>query len=165
MEKDQWSKIYDEHAPTVRAVLYRMGLAHELDDVLQECFIKAWKGLKNFRGDSSMKTWITRIAVNSAHDHFRRKGINVENEELDEEKLESVAAPAHDPGEREILQGALSSLSVAHREAIVLHVLEEHSVEDVARILGISEGTVKSRLHHARVNLQKILSKRGVKYD
>ncbi len=164
MDKE-WSTIYDEHAPTVRAVLYRMGLADQLDDVLQECFIKVWKGLKTFRGDSSLKTWITRIAVNCAHDHFRRKGVNVESEELDEEKLEAAETVRADGGQSAILQSALQSLSVPHREALVLHVVEENSVEEIARILGISEGTVKSRLHHARLNMQKILVKRGLSYE
>lgn len=160
MDRD-WSKLYDEHAPTVRAVLYRMGVADDLDDLVQVCFVKAWKGLANFRGDSSLKTWITRIAVNAAYDHFRRKGVNLETEEIDEEKL--GAAPEETRGDHgEAVKLALACLSVPHREVLVLHVCEENSVEETAAILGIAPGTVKSRLFHARANLQKILEKRGI---
>lgn len=158
-----WSKLYDEHAPTVRAVLYRMGVGNDLDDVVQVCFVKAWKGLENFRGDSSLKTWITRIAVNAAYDHLRKKGVNLETEEIDEEKLSSAPeATGNDNGEAVRL--ALECLSVPHREVLVLHVLEENSVEETAAILGVAPGTVKSRLFHARANLQKILEKRGIKH-
>ncbi|MGZ3654422.1 MAG: RNA polymerase sigma factor [Bdellovibrionota bacterium] len=164
MDKE-WSKIYQEHAPAVRAVLYKMGLKNELDDVVQECFVKAWKGLKNFRGDSSMKTWITRIAVNCAYDHFRRKGVNVETEEIDEEKLGAAEPDTKDTSAEEALRRALDCLSVPHREVLVLHVMEENSVDEVAAILKMSPGTVKSRLFHARANLHKILTKRGVTYE
>jgi RNA polymerase sigma-70 factor (ECF subfamily) len=161
----EWSKLYDEHAPTVRAVLYRMGLGHELDDLVQECFVKAWKGMATFRGDASVKTWITRIAVNCAYDHFRKKGVNVETEEIDEEKLQADEPEHRDLGAEEQLRRALACLSVPHREVLVLHVMEENSVEEVAAILKVSAGTVKSRLFHARANLQKILEKRGVRYE
>lgn len=162
----EWSKIYDEHAPSARAVLFRMGLVPpELDDLLQECFIKVWKGLPKFRGDSSLKTWVTRIAVNCAKDHFRKRGVNLETEEIDEEKLEGREDVHEDHGERKIVESALEALALIHREVLVLHVIEEHSVEEVAEIAGISPGTVKSRLHHARANLQKILLRRGVRYE
>lgn len=163
--KQEWSKLYDEHAPAVRAVLYRMGVADELDDLVQECFVKAWRAMEKFRGESSVKTWITRIAVNCAYDHFRRKGVNMETEEIDEEKMGTVDPDERDTGAEEALRRALACLSVHHREVLVLHVMEENSVEDVAAILKISPGTVKSRLFHARANLQKILEKRGVKYE
>jgi RNA polymerase sigma-70 factor (ECF subfamily) len=84
--------------------------------------------------------------VNCAYDHFRRKGVNVESEELDEEKLTAAETPPRDLGAEEILRQALACLSVPHREVLVLHVLEENSVEEVAQILGIAPGTVKSRL-------------------
>lgn len=161
----EWSKLYDEHVSTVRAVLYRMGVANDLDDLVQECFVKAWKGMDKFRGESSVKTWITRIAVNCAYDHFRKKGVNVETEEIDEEKLGAVEPETRDSGAEEPLRRALDCLSVPHREVLVLHVIEENSVEETAAILKISAGTVKSRLFHARANLQKILEKRGVKYE
>jgi RNA polymerase sigma-70 factor (ECF subfamily) len=160
----EWSQLYDEHSGAVRAVLYRMGISNELDDLVQECFIKAWKGKGKFRGDSSIKTWITRIAVNCAYDHFRRKGVNMKTEEIDEEKLEAVEQVHEDSGEKKILQKALEALPVIHREVLVLHVLEENSVDEVAAILKISPGTVKSRLHHGRANLEKILKKAGVSY-
>lgn len=145
----------------MRAVLYRMGVGDALDDVVQECFVKAWKGLPAFRGESSLKTWITRIAVNAAYDHLRKKGVNLETEEVDEEKL--AAAPEESKGVNgEAVYLALACLSVPHREVLVLHVLEDNSVDETAKILGCSPGTVKSRLFHARANLQKILRKRGI---
>jgi RNA polymerase sigma-70 factor (ECF subfamily) len=161
----EWSKLYDENASAVRAVLYRMGVGDDLDDIVQECFVKAWKGMEKFRGESNVKTWITRIAVNCAYDHFRRKGVNLETEEIDEEKLEAVEPELRDLGAEEALRRALGCLSVPHREVLVLHVMEENPVDEVAAILKISPGTVKSRLFHARANLQKILEKRGLKYE
>lgn len=161
----KWSKLYDDHAPHVRAILYRMGIGDELDDLVQECFIKAWKGLESFRGESSLKTWISRIAVNVAHDHFRRKGINIGSEELDEETLAAASIEPGDSSAQDVIRRALEALSFSHREVLVLHVIEEHSVEEVGEILGIAAGTVKSRLFHARENLQKILERRGFRYE
>lgn len=162
---EEWSKIYDEHAPSVRAILYRMGLDAELDDLVQECFIKVWKNLGKFRGGSKLKTWITRIAINCANDHFRRKGVDVETEEMDEEKFAEGEINHLDGGERELLRKALGALSVTHRQVLVLHFLEELPIEEIAEVSGVSVGTVKSRLHHARANLHKILMKRGLKYE
>lgn len=165
MMDPEWAKLYDEHAPRVRAILYRMGVTNELDDLLQECFLKIWKGMKNFRGESSAKTWITRITMNTVYDHFRSKGVNVQFETVEEMDLAADEPVNADAPMSEIVRGALQDLSVSHREVIVLHVLEENSVSEIAAALGISEGTVKSRLHHARENLKRILTKRGVRHD
>ncbi len=161
----KWTQLYNDHSLLVRGILFRMGAEAELDDLVQECFIKIWNGLKNFRGDANMKTWVTRITINVAYDHFRRKGTKIQLEELDDSRLE---APVVDPNESALnktLQQAMQSLSLAHRDVLVLHVLEENSVEEVAEILKISLGTVKSRLFHARKNLKEILQKRGIQYE
>jgi RNA polymerase sigma-70 factor (ECF subfamily) len=155
----KWSEVYDENVELVRGILYRMGVEHELEDLLQECFIKVWKGLKNFRGESKLKTWITRIAMNTVYDHFRRKGVSIKTTELDDAKLAAVAAEPASENEPQSLLKSLQILSVAHREVLVLHIIEENSIEEVAEILGVAAGIVKSRLFHARENLKKILGR------
>lgn len=133
----------------------------EIDDLVQDCFVKIWKAMAQYRGEASVKTWVTRIAINTAHDYFRRKGRIPETEEFSD----GVPAEINAFSDREAVQYALSRLSIPHREVLVLHVIEQNSLEEVSEIIGAPVGTVKSRLHHAREEMKKILLKHGVKYE
>jgi RNA polymerase sigma-70 factor, ECF subfamily len=148
----------------------------EARDVAQEAFVKVHKYLDNFKGDASFYTWLYRITVNICIDVLRRRGASraEEHVELDETvDLDTTEAHIGALGSRlgtnpqrsvlrrelaERITQAVQALPEAHREILLLRELEGMSYEDLARTLEIPKGTVMSRLFHARVKMQKILS-------
>mgnify|MGYP001942879979 CR=1 FL=1 len=144
-------------------------------DLSQEAFIKAYRNLPNFQGSSSFYTWLYRIVVNLGIDHLRKSGRvqNIDYDDTYRRKDEEISGDGSilpsrldaDPGKSmmrkelaEQMRAALDSLSENHRTIIVLREVEGLSYEEMSDILGISKGTVMSRLHHARKNMQKALS-------
>lgn len=138
-------------------------------DAAQEAFVKAYKNLERFEGNSAFYTWLYRITYNLSIDHLRDKK-RKETVDLDENrKLETALdraghkAPNHpdDVSHRKelsrVLHDAMSKLSDKHRAIIVLREVQGLSYEEMAEVLGISKGTVMSRLFHARKNLQALL--------
>jgi RNA polymerase sigma-70 factor (ECF subfamily) len=143
-------------------------------DVVQEVFIKIFRKIGAFRGDSSLKTWIYRVAVNEAYNYqrwygrHRRPEVGLENEE---EGSLSYYQTVPDPGpspydcvaDREqhaLVEAALSHLSPSFRTAVVLRDIEELSYEEIAGILQVAMGTVKSRILRGREALRKELAGR-----
>ncbi len=137
-------------------------------DISQEVFVKAHRGLKRFRGDSSFKTWLLRITSNQCKDFFKKRRLRT----VALESLEGHSDPpttAQRPDERlesqelgEAIQQALSTLPEKHRSAIVLREFQGLSYEAMAEVMECSLGTVMSRLHHARKKMQKALVEMGV---
>lgn len=138
-------------------------------DAAQEAFVKAYKNLDRFEGTSAFYTWLYRITYNLSIDHLRSKKRR-DTVDLDENrKLESALEKAgHQVAEHpdevtdrkelsRVLQDAMRKLSDKHRAIIVLREVEGLSYEEMADVLGISKGTVMSRLFHARKNLQALL--------
>lgn len=145
-------------------------------DVAQEAFVKAYKKLDRFEGNSAFYTWLYRITYNLSIDTLREKSrretVDLEGNRKLEEVLQSDGRPAGEHPDQmaqrrelhRVLQAAMSKLSDKHRAIIVLREVEGLSYEEMAEVLGISKGTVMSRLFHARQNLQTLLSpyvKRG----
>jgi RNA polymerase sigma-70 factor (ECF subfamily) len=147
----------------------------EARDVAQEAFVKVYKYLDHFKGDASFYTWLYRITVNICIDAMRRKGSKGdEHLEFDESvKLDTAEAnigslgsqlgtnPQKSALRRELAEritGAIQQLPEAHRKILLLREVEGMSYEDLARVLEIPKGTVMSRLFHARLKMQKILS-------
>ncbi len=144
----------------VRAVLYNICGPAELDDLVQETFIKVWQGLPGFRHGSQLRTWIYRIAANTALDQCRR---NARNRTVPEE----ADPPGGSGGEAEILyrdlvRKGMQTLSPEHRAVLTLCLFEELSVKEAAEALEVPEGTVKSRLHYAKAAMGAFLSQNGV---
>lgn len=143
-------------------------------DIAQDAFIKVHRNLAHFKGDSSFYTWLYRIIVNLCIDHARKHG-RVQSVDYDdrlrrdEEDIDGDASimpsklgtdPAKVLGRRELaeqMQAALDSLSEKHRIAIVLREVHGLSYEEMAEVMECSKGTVMSRLHHARKNMQQAL--------
>jgi RNA polymerase sigma-70 factor (ECF subfamily) len=124
-------------------------------DAAQETFITAQRVIKNFRGDSTLKTWLLGIA----HNECRRLS---RSRRLEAPVLELRDAPDDAPFEqmivdRHALSEALNKLSPEHREVVLLHEVEGLSYDEAAAVIGVPAGTVKSRLHHAFLNLRKSL--------
>ena len=142
-------------------------------DVSQEAFVKVYNNLGQFKGDSAFFTWLYRIVVNLCIDHCRKHGKHraVEYDDRlssgsdDDEVLPLTAStrsfnPAQAYQEREIgeaIGAALATLSENHRAIMLLREVDGLSYEDIAEVMNCQIGTVMSRLHHARKNLQKAL--------
>lgn len=146
-----------------------VGSEEDSRDVLQDAFVRAFTKLDLFQGTSSFYTWIYRIAVNQAVNFHRRRSprlINLPEIERGGDIATALEEPSRelDPAERldraerdELIQKALSRLSVEHRAVVILKDLEDHRYEEIAEILDIPVGTVRSRLHRARCELREFL--------
>lgn len=156
--------------------VYRMALSlikneAEAEDVAQEAFLKAFRDLRNFRGESKFSTWLISITLNEARRRLRRQN-TVRMESLDDPPEEGgKVSPAllrdwrEIPSEalerrevRALLQRAIEELSPIYREVLVLRDIEELSIEETASALAISISSVKVRLHRARIMLQRDLA-------
>jgi RNA polymerase sigma-70 factor (ECF subfamily) len=145
-------------------------------DVVQEVFLKVFRSIGSFRGHSSLKTWIYRIAMNEAHNHRRwfgrRRGqeIGLDDEQGDGKSYEQILPdPGRSPFDITLdhetmhhIEAALASLKPAFRAAVVLRDVEGLSYEEIAEILEISLGTVKSRILRGREALREKLAGRFV---
>lgn len=158
-ELSNFSTLYAQYAALVRSIVFKLCGEHELDDLVQETFVSICRGLIHFRNDCTLKTWICRVTYNAAVSRLRQRKRHLQTTELsdNEPAPESVR-----PEAQSIVHVALLELTVEHRTVIVLHHLEGFSVTEVAEILDIPEGTVKSRLFHAKENLHGILKSKGV---
>ena len=148
-----------------------MGNPDDARDLLQETYLSAFRGLESFKGDSAFSTWIYRIATNHALMRLRRKvPEEVEWDELQipshqELKNRNLTDWELDPREallrkelRGVLDAAIQALPPAYRAVVTLRDVEDLNTDETARILGISEGAVKTRLHRARIFLREKLS-------
>jgi len=158
-----FEEIVREHAGEVARVAGRFGLRpKEVEDVSQEVFIRVWRGLRRFRGDASLRSWILRIAVRESSRYMSRGGRRESAVSMG--SGDTMATPGAGPAdaasqreEKRKLREALGGLSQRHREAVVLRYLEGLSCSEVAEVLGCSLGTVHSRLYHARQKLKGIM--------
>lgn len=148
------------------------GSEQDAADITQEVFLRAWKSLDSFRGDSSLSTWLYRVTSNLCVDFARKRAVESGTASIDD--AESPAASIADPSRtiqpeqavenqelREELQYAIAQLSEEHREVVLLRDVAGLAYTEIARTLGVEEGTVKSRLARARNSLRKILLERG----
>jgi RNA polymerase sigma-70 factor (ECF subfamily) len=164
-DPDAYRPLYERYFPRVYGTLYQIvqnaGLAEEL---AQGAMVQAWRRLDQFDGRSAFGTWLHRIAVNLALDHLRRPK-NRPHESLDE-VLErgqepSVEAPAGEGLVRDELRvaitRALGKLSPEHRAVFILAEIEGRDYAEISEILKCKRGTVMSRMHYARLHLQRLL--------
>lgn len=158
-----------------RAVGIALGMLRNREDALdaaQEAFVKVYRNLEGFKGDSSFYTWLYRIVVNVCIDHIRkhRKAKAVEyddtfrrRDEIQDVPLTGNTRPMHpafgveNKELEKALNEALAQLSENHRTILVLREVEGLSYEEIAEVMECHLGTVMSRLHHARKNMQKAL--------
>jgi len=159
----------------VYSLVYRL-LSDSADasDVVQEVFLKVFRNIGSFRGQSSLKTWIYRIAVNEAYNHRRWFARHCKQEvglEADPEEgrtyQETLPDPARSPYEvvlgheqQALVETALNHLNPTFRTSVVLRDIEDMSYEEIADVLQISLGTVKSRIMRGRESLRKSLAGR-----
>jgi RNA polymerase sigma-70 factor (ECF subfamily) len=132
------------------------------EDIVQEAFVKAYKNLKGFRGDSSIYTWLYRIAVNTAHNHLRRgkRAGTVDFEEVAPVIQAKGLTPAENAANTELaaaIDEAVQNLPPRQREVFMLHYFEQMTHREIAEILGVSEGAIKANFFHAVQKLKGAL--------
>lgn len=169
-----FKRLYQRHQNKVRSTLFQLCGSDGLDDLVQDVFLRAWKGLGKFRQSSQFSTWLYRIAFNVASDRrkalakMRSRNVSVEDEQLENLADDAIARDGYQQAGlnqmhyQDIMQRGLAKLSEDHRAVLVLHDLEELPQKDIAEILSIPVGTVKSRLFHARSAIRKFLEAQGV---
>jgi len=158
------------HAPVYNLILGMLGDTSDAADAAQEVFLKAFKGIRNFRQGSSLKTWLYRIAIREALNHrrwFRRhlqRNISIDaepDEGCGPIEIEDLGATPFDllaaQEIQSVVQGALQQVPDVFRSAVILRDLEGLSYEEVAEVLDVSVGTVKSRILRGRRALKEIL--------
>jgi len=130
------------------------------EDVAQEAFVRAFRGLPRFRGEATLSTWFHRILVREVHRHRRWQQVRrvLRTSSLEDFELEGPAGPSPDAGLRRRLLAALGSLTARQRDAVVLVHLEQFTVVEAAGMLGTSPGTVKTHVHRAMRALREQLA-------
>lgn len=153
------------------AVLRIVDNADDAADVVQDAFVNAFQALKSFKGDSELYTWLYRIAFNSAISQKRRRKpvASLDTARGSDPTVEPVdLSEGNQPGDamerREdeaTLMAALARLSPEHRDVLVLKDIDGQRYEEIAVVLGVPIGTIRSRLHRARIELRLILDPDG----
>lgn len=159
--------------PVYNLVCRLMNDPSDASDIVQEVFLKVFRNIGNFRGKSSLKTWIYRIAVNEAYNHRRwfsrhlRREVALAAEDGAPSYADSLADPGRTPFDqaadretRALVETALETLNPKFRAAVVLRDIEDLSYDEIAAVLDVSLGTVKSRILRGREALRKILEGR-----
>lgn len=159
-----FDELYQQHAGRLYNLAFRMaGAAQDAEDLLQDVFLLAFRKLGSFRGESSLGTWLYRLAMNHCLDVLRSRQSRMghQTDSLDEENaLEPAAVPALGAVSRIDLDRAIGRLPHACRAAFLLHDVEGFGHQEVGTILGISEGTSKSQVHKARLRIRQYLGER-----
>ena len=169
---DAFSVLVDRYQDRIySAVLNYVSNSEDAIDITQESFLKAYSNIRSFNSSSAFYTWLYRIAINSAIDFLRKRKSKMVDS-LDDEKYAEVGFepaskdPSTDPvkvvyrvEQVRVIRKAIASLSEKLRSAIILHDVEGLSQEEVAEILHVPVGTVKSRVSRARTELRYLLQK------
>jgi len=159
-----FEEVYRVHAARLYSLLLRMvGGTQDAEDLLQDVFLQAYRKLESFRGDSSLGTWLYRLAINQCLDFLRGRQARMSKatDSIEDDSVQEPVSPAPViPAaiSRVDLERAVARLPQGCRLAFVLHDVEGFAHHEVAALLGISEGTSKSQLHKARMKLRSMLS-------
>ena len=169
---EAFQRLFQKYHRRVYNLIYRM-VGNEADaaDLTQEVFVRVYNSLHNLRSDEAFYGWVRTVATNLTRDHFRKVGRTIRTESLDEkirldggEVEREVEDWSHNPERvtekkdlRNAVQKAISSLSEEQRTVVALHHIDGMDVKEIAEMLHIPTGTVKSRLSRAREDLKRKL--------
>ncbi|MGH9944715.1 MAG: RNA polymerase sigma factor [Pyrinomonadaceae bacterium] len=164
-----FEQLYARHNRRVYSLCLRMTQnSAEAEDLAQEVFIQLFRKIGSFRGDSAFTTWLHRMTVNQVLMHFRKASTRSEKTTEEGETPVQIVRGTEDPSrmpvvDRIALNSAIAQLPPGYRTVFVLHDIEGHEHEEIARLLGCSVGTSKSQLHKARMKLRTLLRKKKFK--
>jgi RNA polymerase sigma-70 factor, ECF subfamily len=165
-----WEELLRTHTRKVYNLCYRFsGLGGDAEDLTQEIFIKIFQTLRSYDPtQGSFQTWLNRVSRNHLVDHYRRTRKDRLTSPIEDEPMQLGEKPASgsSPAERvewrerkELLQAGLDRLSPDMREAVILRDLQDLDYQEIAQVLGVPEGTVKSRINRGRVELARVLKR------
>lgn len=153
--------LYHRFKRRVFGMVARIAGPQDAEEVAQEVFMRIYRGLLKFRGESALDTWVYRLTVNAALSHVQRRPQRAEGEEA-LAQLPSLEGPSRDPRLAARLATAMSDLPAGYRAVLVLHDVEGLSHEEIADILGCRVGTSKSQLHKARCKMRELLGMEAI---
>lgn len=169
-DEPAWEELAKAYTKRVYAMCYRFtGSDSQAQDLTQEVFLRVFKSLRSFRaGEGSLSTWLTRLTRNLLIDHYRRSRLDRATDSIEDQlpmlqETRDIAGRAdallasREAGE--ILQHGLQRLSPELRETVILRDLEGMEYREIAEVLRVPEGTVKSRLNRGRSDLARVLRK------
>ncbi len=162
-DRDAMAAIVAEHYPAVYHFCARRIGGELAQDAAQEAFLQAQKAIRRFDARSSFSTWLFGIAHNVCRNLARKQRVDMTYEAAFLDAQPGASSPEGSLIDREALRKALSKLSPEHREAVVLHELEEMTYDEAAQVIGVPVGTVKSRLFHAFSHLRRLLAEETVR--
>jgi RNA polymerase sigma-70 factor (ECF subfamily) len=145
---------------------YTMSLTGDQDaalDVLQEVWIKTLRGIRKLKDPGALRPWLYSITHGVAVDRIRKNYSREQAEKVQYEDFQEAEDPSFADEDAARVHAALNQIGLHHREVLVLHFLEDLSLAEIAKVVGCSEGTIKSRIHYAKRQMKQILE--GVKYD
>ena len=169
-EQAAWEDLVKTHTRRVYSICYRFtNRDNEAQDLTQDVFLRIFKTLASFRaGEGSFTVWLTRLTRNLLIDHYRRTKLERVTDPIEDQLPileEKTALHARTDGmlagreASELLQSGLQKLSPELREAVILRDLEELEYKEIAKVLDVPEGTVKSRLNRGRAELARVLKR------
>ena len=172
-DEGAWESLVKLHTRRVYGICYRFtNNDGEAQDLTQDVFLRIFKTLKSFRsGEGSFTVWLTRLSRNLLIDHYRRTKLERATDSIEDQLTmleERSAGSGRADGllagreASEILQAGLQRLSPELRETVILRDLEELEYREIADVLGVPEGTVKSRLNRGRAELARVLRKHKI---
>ena len=172
-DESAWEDLVKIHTRRVYGICYRFtGSDGEAQDLTQEVFLRVFRSIGSFRaGEGSFVVWLTRLTRNLLIDHYRRSRMDRASDSIEDQLavLEVSSTPSTRPDgvlagreASELLQQALQKLSPELRETVILRDIEELEYKEIAGILRVPEGTVKSRLNRGRAELARVLRRQRV---
>ena len=156
-----FEELYREHSPRMYALCLRLsgGSKEEATELLQDAFIRAWRGLRNFRGESAFSSWLHRLTVNAMLERARSDKRRTARVLFMDQPGTDISIVEERPDAKIDLESAIASLPEGARIVFVLHEIEGYQHAEIAEHLGIAEGTVKAQMHRARKLLIKALNR------
>ncbi|HET7552767.1 MAG TPA: RNA polymerase sigma factor [Gemmatimonadaceae bacterium] len=155
-----FESLYRTHAPAIHALARRMvGDEREAREVVQDIFVRAWERLASFRGESTLGTWLHRLAVNVVLERLRSARRDAGRFTDDDVTTAPISGPTSDArlDARMDIDAALARLPAGARTVFVLHDIEGYSHEEIATITGLAPGTARAQLWRARRRLMRLL--------
>jgi RNA polymerase sigma-70 factor (ECF subfamily) len=160
-----FEQLYTRHSRRVYSLCLRMTQnVAEAEDMAQEVFVQLFRKIGSFRGESAFTTWLHRLTVNQVLMHFRKRSVKLERTTEEGDTPVQIVRGTENPNKMPVLdrislEHALKQLPPGYRSVFVLHDIEGHEHEEIAKILGVAVGTSKSQLHKARMKLRRLLKK------
>lgn len=149
-DAEAFTRLYRRHLPRVERLAAWLLGHDDIDDVIQEVFVRTWQKVSLFRGDSSFTTWLHRLSVNVIVRHRQRERERAANSTA----LDALESPRIATDTRIDLEAAVALLPKGAREVFVLHDITGHDHQEIATLLGIAPATSRVQLHRARTALR-----------